>query len=422
MRVAIIGTGIAGNVAAYKLRDQHDITVYEAATYVGGHTNTVDVYESGKKLAIDTGFIVFNDRTYPNFIRLLEEIGQPSQPSDMSFSVRSDKIEYNGRSLDALFAQRRNLISPPFYRMVRDILKFNRQATTCREAAVEERPLREYLADNNYGREFVDQYLVPMAAAIWSAEPSRVLDMPAGFLVRFFANHGLLQLRDRPQWRVISGGSREYVRKLVDGHRDRIRLNTPVRSVRRLPNGVEVQAANTPPETFDAVFFACHSDQALSMLSQPTVEEQETLGAIKYQANEAILHSDERVMPERAKAWAAWNYHIPEDPDRHVAVTYNMNILQGLRAQNQYCVTLNNDAEIRTDRIIKRLQYEHPMYTREAVAAQARHKEISTDRYFFCGAYWRNGFHEDGVVSALDAVEYFEEWQRNAELHLRRAS
>jgi len=422
MRVAIIGTGIAGNVAAYKLRDQHEITVYEAATYAGGHTNTLDVYESGKKLAIDTGFIVFNDRTYPNFIQLLEEIGQESQPSEMSFSVRSDRLEYNGRSLDALFAQRRNLISPPFYRMVRDILKFNLEATRTTEAAEDDRPLRDYLAENNYGQEFVDQYLVPMAAAIWSAEPSRVLDMPAGFLVRFFTNHGLLQLRDRPQWRVISGGSREYVRKLIAGHRDRIRLNTPVRSVGRVPDGVEVHASGTGPEIFDAVIFACHSDQALSMLRRPTAAEEETLGAIRYQANEAILHTDERVMPKRVKAWGAWNYHIPADPDRHVAVTYNMNILQGLQAQNQYCVTLNNDAEIRTDRIIKRLRYEHPMYTREAVAAQARQKEINQDRFFFCGAYWRNGFHEDGVVSALNAVEHFEEWQQNAELHLRRAS
>lgn len=422
MRIAIIGTGIAGNVAAYKLRDQHEITVYEAAPYVGGHTNTVDVYESGKKLAIDTGFIVFNDRTYPNFIQLLEEIGQTSQPSEMSFSVRSDKLEYNGRSLDAMFAQRRNLISPSFYRMVRDILKFNSAATRSAQAKSDDRPLREYLADNGYGREFVDQYLVPMAAAIWSAEPSRVLDMPTGFLVRFFTNHGLLQLRDRPQWRVISGGSREYVKKLVDGHRDRIRLNSAVRSVRRVPSGVEICASSgTNPEFFDAVVFACHSDQALGMISEPTVAEEETLGAIKYQANEAILHSDERLMPTRPKAWAAWNYHIPADSNRHVTVTYNMNILQGLRAQNQYCVTLNSDAEIRTDRIIKRVRYEHPMFTREAVAAQARHKEINQDRFFFCGAYWRNGFHEDGVVSALDAVEHLEEWQGHAELHLRRA-
>ena len=421
MRIAIIGTGIAGNVAAYKLRDQHDITVFEAAAHIGGHTNTVDVYESGKRLAVDTGFIVFNDRTYPNFIRLLDEIGQSSKPSEMSFSVRSDRLEYNGSSLDALFAQRRNLFSPRFYGMIRDILRFNRQASGSARTESDNRPLREFLAENNFGASFVDNYLVPMAAAIWSAEPTRVLDMPTSFLVRFFDNHGLLQLRDRPQWRVISGGSREYVRKLVDGHRDRIRLNTPVRSVRRVPMGVEVLAAGREPEIFDSVFLACHSDQALRLLSEPTPAEEQVLGAIRYQENEAVLHSDERLMPRHRKAWAAWNYHIPTDPDRHVAVTYNMNILQGLQARNQYCVTLNSDAEIRTDRIIKRFRYEHPMYSREAVAAQARQPDINCDRLFFCGAYWRNGFHEDGVVSALSAIQHFEEWQQNEELHLRRA-
>jgi predicted NAD/FAD-binding protein len=422
MKVAIIGTGIAGNVAAYKLRDQHNITVFEAAPYIGGHTNTLDVYESGKKLAIDTGFIVFNDRTYPNFIRLLEEIGQASKPSEMSFSVRSDRLEYNGRSLDALFAQRRNLLSPSFYRMIRDIVRFNSQASQAARSESDNRALREFLAENRYGTEFVDYYLVPMAAAIWSAEPTRILDMPAKFLLRFFDNHGLLQLRDRPQWRVISGGSREYVKKLVEGHRNRIRLNTAVRSVRRVTRGIEVQASGNEPEVFDAVFLACHSDQALHMLGTPTRVEEEVLGAIRYQPNEAILHSDERVMPSRPKAWAAWNYHLSADRERHVTVTYNMNILQGLRARNQYCVTLNDDSEIRSDRIIKRIRYDHPMYTREAVAAQARHREINQDGLFFCGAYWRNGFHEDGVVSALTALEHFEEWQQDAQLHLRRAS
>jgi len=422
MKVAIIGTGIAGNVAAYKLRDHHDITVFEAAPYVGGHTNTVDVFEAGKKLAIDTGFIVFNDRTYPNFIELLDEIGQTSKPSEMSFSVRSDNLEYNGRSLDALFAQRSNLVRPRFYRMLRDIIKFNLEAGRAANGAPNDRSMREFLAENRYGAEFIDQYLVPMAAAIWSAEPTRVLDMPADFLVRFFDNHGLLQLRDRPQWRVVSGGSREYVKKLVAGHRDCIRLNTAVRSVRRVSMGVEVLASGYEPQIYDAVFFACHSDQALNMLSAPTTVEEEVLGAIRYQANEAILHSDERVMPSRKKTWAAWNYHVPKDPDRHVAVTYNMNILQGLRARNQYCVTLNDASEIRADRIIKRLRYEHPMYTREAVAAQARQGEVNQDRFFFCGAYWRNGFHEDGVVSALQAIEHFEEWKQHEELHIRRAS
>jgi len=422
MKIAIIGTGIAGNVAAYKLREQHDITVFESAAYIGGHTNTVDVYEAGKKLAIDTGFIVFNDRTYPNFIELLDEIGQTSKPSEMSFSVRGSNTEYGGTSLDALFAQRRNLVSLRFYSMIRDILRFNKEATRSDHAQDPGQTVGDYLANNRYGQVFIDQYLVPMAAAIWSAEPKRVLQMPIGFLVRFFSNHGLLQLQDRPTWRVISGGSREYVRKLVEGHRQQVRLNSAVRSVSRTQNGVAIRSNNSEAEIFDAVFFACHSDQALRLISDPTHAEDEVLGAIKYQANEAILHTDENVMPRRHKAWAAWNYHIPSDPEQHVAVTYNMNILQGLRARNEYCVTLNSDSEIRSDRVIKRIRYEHPMYSREAVAAQKRQKELNTDRFFFCGAYWRNGFHEDGVVSALDAVRHFEEWQQNDELYLRRAS
>lgn len=421
MKIAVIGTGIAGNVAAYKLRQEHEVTVFEANAYVGGHTNTVDVFDGGKKFPIDTGFIVFNDRTYPNFIKLLDEIGQDWQDSEMSFSVRSDKLEYNGSSLDSLFAQRSNLLRPSFYKMVRDILRFNKEAAQDVDA-VPDITLSEYVANRNYGEAFLQQYLLPMAAAIWSAEPSRVLDMPAEFLFRFFRNHGLLQLKDRPTWRVIKGGSREYVRKLVAGHRDQIRLNTPVYEVSRHSSGVQIRSAGSDLETFDAVFFACHSDQALAMLSQPTAVESDVLGAIRYQSNEAILHTDERLMPQRRKAWAAWNYHVPSDAGRHVAVTYNMNILQGLRSKNQYCVTLNNASEIRTDRIIKRVQYDHPMITLDAVRAQARQNEINRDRFFFCGAYWRNGFHEDGVVSALQAVQHFEEWLSNEELHLRRAS
>ena len=421
MKIAVIGTGIAGNVAAYKLRQQHDVTVFEAGTYIGGHTNTVDVFDGGKKYAIDTGFIVFNDRTYPNFIKLLNEIGQESQASEMSFSVQSDNLEYNGRSLDALFAQRSNLLRPRFYGMVRDILRFNKEATAKAET-IPDVTLEEYFARHRYGQAFLDSYLVPMAAAIWSAEPKQVLDMPAKFLFQFFRNHGLLQVKDRPIWRVIKGGSREYVRKLVAGHRDSIRLNSPVYEVSRRATGVQIRSAGNEIETFDAVFFACHSDQALAMLSKPNRLEAEVLGAIKYQANEAILHSDERLMPKRRKAWAAWNYHVPADPKRHVAVTYNMNILQNLRAAQQYCVTLNNAGEIRSDRIIKRVRYEHPMITQDAVRAQQRQKEINVDRFFFCGAYWRNGFHEDGVVSALAAVQHFEEWQKHEELHIRRAS
>jgi len=424
MRIAIIGTGIAGNVAAYKLREMHDITVFEAGAYVGGHTNTIDVYENGRQFAVDTGFIVFNDRTYPNFIRLLDEIGQESRPSDMSFSVQAEDngLEYNGRSLNALFAQRRNLLRPPFYRMIRDILRFNGTSLQSTEHIDESHTLGEYLHDYGYSREFVDHYLVPMAAAIWSAESGAVLDMPVSFLVRFFANHGLLQVSDRPVWRVIQGGSRQYVNKLVAGHRDRIRLNSPVQSIRRIDDRVELYSASGGREIFDYVFLACHSDQALAILKDATRVEREVLGAIRYQPNEAILHMDDSLMPKRRRAWAAWNYHIPRDPARHVAVTYNMNILQGLNAEHQYCVTLNNDRHIDLAKIIRRVRYEHPIYSGEAVIAQKRQAELNSDRTFFCGAYWSNGFHEDGVVSSLDAVAHFEERLSDGKLHLRRAS
>jgi predicted NAD/FAD-binding protein len=424
MKIAIIGTGIAGNVAAYKLRRDHEITVFEAAAYVGGHTNTVDVFENGRRFAVDTGFIVFNDRTYPNFIGLLDEIGQQSQVSEMTFSVQSEAstLEYSGSSLNALFTQRRNLLRPSFHRMIREILRFNSEALETASQVDDAQTLGDYLSANGYGHEFVDHYLVPMAAAIWSAEPVSILDMPVAFPVRFFANHGLLQLKDRPTWRVIEGGSREYVNKLVAGHRDRIRLNSPVRAVRRIGDSVELQSDTSERELFDCVFFACHSDQALALLKDPTRTECEVLGAIRYQPNEAILHSDASLMPSRRRAWAAWNYHIPEDRNRHVAVTYNMNILQGLDAENQYCVTLNSEQNIDPKKIIRRVQYEHPIYSRDAVAAQQRQADLNAGRTFFCGAYWRNGFHEDGVVSALNAVEHFEQGLANAKLHLQRAS
>ena len=423
MRIAIVGTGIAGNVAAYKLRKEHDITVYEASSYVGGHTNTVDVAEHDRTIAIDTGFIVFNDRTYPNFIGLLDEIGQESQASVMSFSVSSGDggLEYNGAGLNALFAQRRNILRLPFFRMIRDILRFNREAMAAAPLEDDGQTVGEYLLRHGYGREFMNDYLVPMAAAIWSSEPVAIKDMPLQFLVRFFDHHGLLQLKDRPVWRVIKGGSREYVKKLVAGHRDRIRLDSPVRRIIRHSTGVEIVTDRHGTEWYDAVFLACHSDQALTMLDKPTPVEREVLGAIHYQDNEAVLHTDESVLPKRRRAWAAWNYHIPKDPHRHVAVTYNMNMLQGLDCDEQYCVTLNNDRQIDPAKVIKRIQYQHPVFSRDAVVAQRRQEELNSERTYFCGAYWRNGFHEDGVVSALHAVAHFEGRQSRGELHLRRA-
>lgn len=423
MKVAIIGTGIAGNVAAYKLRQDHGITVFEAGNYIGGHTNTVDVYEDGERIPVDTGFIVFNYRTYPNFTKLLEEIGQASQPSIMSFSVQAGEgeLEYCGTTLDTLFAQRGNLLRPSFYRMIRDILRFNRQALESADTVDASETLGNYLQRNGFTGDFIDHYLVPMTAAIWSAEPVAVLDMPARFLFRFFTNHGLLERRDRPQWRVIKGGSREYVDKLTARHRRKIRLNCPVTSVRRFDDHVEVTSASGGIETFDAVFFACHSDQVLTLLADPSTAEQQVLGAIRYQLNEAVLHTDESLMPSSRRAWAAWNYHVPSNPSRHVAVTYNMNILQSLATSRQYLVTLNSDARIDEDKIIRRISYEHPIYSSDVVVAQGRQEEINNHRSYFCGAYWRSGFHEDGVVSALDAVNHFQQRLDSGQLHLRRA-
>jgi predicted NAD/FAD-binding protein len=423
MRIAIVGTGIAGNVAAYKLRKDHEITVYEASSYVGGHTNTIDVQAGDRSVAIDTGFIVFNDRTYPNFIELLDEIGQESQPSVMSFSVSSGDggLEYSGSGLNALFAQRRNILRPPFFRMIRDILRFNSEAMATLPVEDDGQTVGEYLLRHGYSHEFMNDYLVPMAAAIWSAEPVAIKDMPLHFLVRFFDNHGLLQLKDRPVWRVIKGGSREYVKRLVAGHQDRIRLDSPVRRVTRHATGVEIITDRHGSEWYDAVFLACHSDQALAMLDEPTPAERDVLGAIRYQDNEAVLHTDASVLPQRRRTWAAWNYHIPTDPHRHVAVTYNMNMLQGLDCDQQYCVTLNNDRQIDPAQVIRKIQYQHPVFSREGVAAQRRQVELNTERTYYCGAYWRNGFHEDGVVSALNAIAHFEERQSCGELHLRRA-
>jgi predicted NAD/FAD-binding protein len=423
MKVAIVGSGIAGNTAAWLLRDEHEITVFEAGGYVGGHTNTVDVQSSAGRLAIDTGFIVFNDRTYPEFNQLLAAIGQDWQPSVMSFSVRSEAadLEYNGASLDALFAQRRNVVRPAFIRMVRDILRFNKQAPMLLARGERGQSLGEYLDEHAYCEEFSSFYLVPMAAAIWSAEPQKVRDMPVYFLVRFFLNHGLLQLKDRPQWRVIKGGSREYVKRLVAGHREHIRLRCPVRSVRRSPNGVSIRT-DAGTEQFDFVFLACHSDQALAMLSDASGLERDVLGAIPYQQNEAVLHTDASLMPRRRRAWAAWNYHLPKTADGRVSVTYNMNILQSLPVAEQYLVTLNSNELIDESKVLKRVQYDHPVFSRESVAAQARHSEINQgSRSYFCGAYWRNGFHEDGVVSAINAVRDFREGLAHGQLHLRRA-
>lgn len=423
MKIAVIGSGIAGNVAAYKLSQDHDVTVYEANDYVGGHTNTHDIIVNDKQYAIDTGFIVFNDRTYPAFTQLLEDLKVEAMPTNMSFSVKHELtgLEYNGNTINSMFAQRSNLFRPSFLRMVKDILRFNREAVETLEHEDAELPLGEYLQKYRYGDEFKNDYIIPMGAAIWSTEASLMQDFPARFFIRFFHNHGLLSINDRPTWHVIKGGSREYIEPLTRAFRHNTRIHTPVENIRRFPTHVEIQTAKFGVEKYDAVFIATHSDEALEMLEQATNAESSVLGAITYQKNEAILHTDTSLLPKRKLAWAAWNYHILKQQRDRVALTYNMNILQCIDAPETFNVTLNNSDAINPDKIIKRIEYSHPMFTPDSVAAQQRHAEINgTNRTWYCGAYWRNGFHEDGVVSAIDAVEHFNEAMYE-ELHLRRA-
>ena len=423
MKVAIIGSGIAGNVVAHRLHADHDITVFEAAAHIGGHTHTHTVEFDGERHEIDTGFIVYNDWTYPNFIALLTELGVESQPSAMSFSVRNEAsgLEYNGTTLNTLFAQRRNLLRPSFHRMIRDILRFNREAPALL-AAMNELPLGEYLAAGRYSPQFTNDYLIPMGAAIWSTDPARMLAFPARYFVQFFHNHGMLSVDQRPQWHAICGGSARYVEKLVAPFRQRILLNCPIESVRRLPDGVLVKPRGADTERYDQVFFASHSDQALALLTDATALEKSILGAIPYQANEAVLHTDTSLLPRARRAWAAWNYHVVNTTEGGATLTYNMNILQTLRSRHTFCVTLNHSAHIAPGKIIQRITYHHPLYTPAGVAAQARQHEINgVNRSYFCGAYWRYGFHEDGVVSALNALKHFEQ-ATHAQRHLSRVA
>ncbi|MDZ7622743.1 MAG: FAD-dependent oxidoreductase [Candidatus Competibacteraceae bacterium] len=403
MNIAIIGTGISGLTAAWHLHREHRLTIFEANDYIGGHTNTVEAEFWGKTYAVDTGFIVYNDWTYPNFIQLLDQLGVASQRTLMSFSVRCERtgLEYNGQDLNTLFAQRFNLFRPSFHRMLRDILRFNREAPALLEGDGEI-SLNDYLREQRYSREFIEQYIIPMAAAIWSAEPGLMGEMPARFFVQFFKNHGLLSVNQRPQWRVIQGGSRNYVGPLTAPFRDRIRLNCPVEWVRRQPNHIQIKTRHGPVERFDEVVIATHSDQALRLLADPTPREREILSAIPYQENEAVLHTDTRLLPRRKLAWAAWNYHLAAQPQTRVAVTYNMNILQNLDAPITFCVTLNPSQTIDPARVLYRTTYHHPVFTEAGVRAQARRAEISgVKNTWYCGAYWSYGFHEDGVNSGL---------------------
>ena len=408
MRIAIVGGGVSGLVAAHLLHREHELTLFEAGAKVGGHTNTIRVDTSDQTHYVDTGFMVFNDHSYPNFERLLRRLGVASQPSQMSFGVSDGhgRFEYSSTNPNGLFATRSHIVSPRFHRMLADVRRFQRLA---RELLLQERDdpsLGEWLERGRFSRHFIDRLIVPQVSAVWSADPRQVWGFPARFLFKFFDNHGVLHLRGRPKWRTITSGSDRYVDALTVPFRHRIRTGVPVEAIHRGDGHVAVTPRGAEAEHFDHVILAVHSDQALRMLADATQREHEILGAIPYQRNEAVLHTDERLLPHRRRAWASWNYHLAAELQGTTRVTYHMNRLQSLRADREFCVTLNRTEAIDPSKVIKTIEYDHPVYTSPAALAQKRHAEISgPGRTHFCGAYWGWGFHEDGVVSALRACE-----------------
>ena len=412
MKIAIVGSGISGLTCAYLLNREHDITVFEKNDYVGGHTHTHEIEYDGEELSVDSGFIVYNEWTYPNFIKLLDQLGVERQLTRMGFSVKSEKnnLEYAGHSLNGLFAQRSNFFRPSFMRILFSMRRFNAEARDDLGTLDPQITLGQYLTSNNYPREFIQHYIIPIGAAIWSTVPKQMMDVPAVFFIRFFENHGLLQVVNRPNWWVISGGSKKYVEKMIYDFKGKIRLSTPVKNVKRGIDNITVKFGSSvlEKENFDSIIFACHSNQSLAMLDSPSKQEEEVLGAIKYQKNDALLHFDDSILPKRKNAWSSWNYLLDEDPNRAVALTYNMNILQSLKSDRTFCVSLNSGDLIAQSKVIKHLNYEHPLFTLSSINAQGRKHEISgKNNTYYCGAYWRNGFHEDGVISALDVCKDF---------------
>ena len=410
MKIAIVGGGISGLVVARILSEHHEITLFEADSRIGGHTHTVDVALEDGQYAVDTGFIVYNEATYPNFVRLLDTLGVETQPTEMSFGVTCERtgLEWGSRGWRGILAQPGNLVRPSFLAMLRDIVRFNRATRSLLESGSSNLSLREFVKLGGFGRSLVEHYLVPMGAAIWSADPDRFLDFPALTFVRFFDNHGLLTTSPDLPWRVIRGGSARYVEKLVAPFASRVRPNSPVRAVRRVSDGVELLVPEGR-QRFDQVVLALHSDQALELHEDPSPEERKLLEAIAYQENDVVLHTDVSLLPRRPAAWASWNYRVPEQKQEGVLVTYDMSRLQGIQAAQRFLVTLNApEGRIDPNRILGRYRYAHPVFDAAAIAAQGQHGQQSgRDRIHYCGAYWGNGFHEDGVRSALAVCKAF---------------
>lgn len=408
LRVAIVGTGISGLSAAWLLSQRHDVTVYERSDRIGGHSNTILALVGGHSIPVDTGFIVFNRQTYPNLCALFELLNVPTQVSDMSFAVSMDggELEYSGSGLSGVFGQPRNIIRPRFWSMLADLVRFYREAPIDKDLVDDERiSLGDYLEKGRYGDAFRDDHLLPMASAIWSAAPAEILSYPAAAFVRFHDNHGLLKLTHRPPWETVVGGSRTYVERLSAPFADRIRLDTGVREVRRMSDGVIVTDQRGHSERFDHVVMASHADQALAALVDPTCEERAILGAIRYSRNLAVLHTDESFMPKRQAVWSSWNYTGSRKADR-VCVTYWMNCLQNIESEKQLFLTLNPPRPPRAGTLLHSEVYNHPIFDANAMAAQHKLWLLQGHRStWFCGAYFGAGFHEDGLQAGLAVAE-----------------
>jgi predicted NAD/FAD-binding protein len=410
MRLAVIGAGISGLVAAYLLSPEHEVTVFEANPHPGGHSQTVEVPVDGRVYPVDTGFVVFNETTYPNFVKLLRRLGVSWQPANMSFSITNAQtgVEFGFRTLNGLLAQRRNLMRPAFYRLLFDIWRFRRESGELAQDETFAITLGHYLAAKKYSRPFIEDFIIPLGSSIWSANPRTFQNFPARYFAEFFQRHRFLNLRHKVRWQTIRGGSRRYVERLVQPFKEWLRLDCPVAWVKRQEDFVEVKPRQGEPERFDQVIIAAHSDQALALLADASDLEREILSTFPYQENSTVLHTDAALMPTRRAAWASWNYYLPPGPLDQVTVTYHMNRLQSLDAPVEFLVTLNRNREVDPPKIIERLIYHHPVYTQQTPRAQTRWPEINgVNRTYFCGAYWGYGFHEDGVVSALNVCRHF---------------
>ena len=423
--IAIIGSGISGLTTAYLFAKKHKVTVFEKSAHIGGHTATVDVEVDNKSYAIDTGFIVFNNKTYPNFLALLDEIGVGKQEAEMSFSVHNTKtkLEYNGHNLNTLFAQRRNLFRPKFWGLVKEILRFNKLCKQAYESQEfnEADTLGDFLIEHDFSQFFAEHYILPMGAAIWSSSLTQMEGFQFQFFVKFFHNHGLLNIADRPQWYVIPEGSRSYLPPLCQSFSDSIKVNSQLKFITRNNDKVQLHFSDLNNDTgdlnndvehveeFDEVVLACHSDQALALLEDPSGEESAILSAMPYSENSVVLHTDISLLPKRKKAWASWNYQLSADRDKPASVTYNMNILQSLNSEHTFCVTLNQRESIAPDKILREFTYHHPIFSLESIGAQQQRKQICGQRHtHYAGAYWHSGFHEDGVRSGVEVAQRFD--------------